>query len=359
LKILHCNSSREWRGGEAQTFALMTGLRELGEVVELAAPASSPLFVKARESGIVTHAIGMKNEADILSMVRLFNVLRRGKFDIAHSHTAHAHGICALATMLNPEVRNVVTRRVAVPVRTGGFSSVKYRLRCDRFIAISQAVKKELIKAGVKSRIVNVVYSGIDLHKYDLLPPADVRKELGLPGDALVAGTVGSLTSEKGHADIIRAARMVVAKAPRVRFVFAGTGDLEPDLRRLCAGLGISENVVFAGFRTDIGNLLRSCDIFIMASHSEGLGTSVLDAMLTGLPVIGSNTGGIPEMVTDNENGFLFPPGDSITLADRIAILAENDRLRREFGMKSREKVKEFDIQSTVSGTLKVYRQLL
>ena len=186
-----------------------------------------------------------------------------------------------------------------------------------------------------------------------------MRREFDLPRDALVVGNVAALVAHKGQRHLVEAAALVRRRVPRARFVIAGAGELEADLRRQIAASDLQGHVLLAGFRDDIIPLHKGFDIFVMSSITEGLGTSALDAMACGKPLVASRAGGLAEVVAHGETGLLVPPGDAPALAAAIAELLEDEALRRRCGTAGLDRVRQlFAVERMVDETLQVYREL-
>ena len=180
--------------------------------------------------------------------------------------------------------------------------------------------------------------------------------KLGVPSGAPVVGNVAQLVHHKDHATLFRAAAIVLAQRPECRFVICGDGPLRQDLESLAGSLGISDRVIFAGFRADLDALIPCFDIFCLSSHLEGLGTSVLDAMCFSRPVVATRAGGIPDAVIEGETGRLATPRDSAGLAQALIETLGSDSNRARYGAAGRERfVKEFTSAAMTEATLREY----
>src|SRR5881392_4009953 len=157
-RILHVDSGRSWRGGQRQVFLLATGLRDLGYRTLVVAPTGSPLIRRADQAGLPTYRLTLRGEWDIRAARELRAVAREWNAGIVHAHDARSHSIARFALFGRRKTRLVVTRRVAFPPKQ---VRLKYRRGVDMFIAISQAVKAVMVKAGVPAGLVEVVYSGV------------------------------------------------------------------------------------------------------------------------------------------------------------------------------------------------------
>jgi glycosyltransferase involved in cell wall biosynthesis len=358
LRVLHVNSSASWRGGERQTLLCARELERLGVESFIAAPAASPLAVNASAAGLAVFPLNMRGWQGAAGIFRLQRLVRRLRPEIVHAHTSHAHTVAAAALTGIRDVSLVVTRRVDTPMAAGFLRRLKYG-RCDGIIAISRKIRDNLIEGGVPGHTVVCIHSGVDLAKYEGRKAApDVRAEFGFPGNAIVVGCVAALTREKDHETLLRAARRVLTKRDDVRFVLVGDGERRSGLEKCADALGIRGNVTFTGHRHDADMLVAGFDIFAFPSRSEGLGSSVLDAMAAGTAVAASDTGGIPEMIEHEKSGLLFAAGSDEECAGCILRLAENGRLRRALADAAKIRVRDFDIGKCVGETTALYRKI-
>jgi glycosyltransferase involved in cell wall biosynthesis len=172
-------------------------------------------------------------------------------------------------------------------------------------------------------------------------------------------GTVAALVGHKDYPNLLQAAEIVIRENPEITFMAVGDGKDENLILALAKKLELGERFIFAGYQKNVGEFLKSFDIFVLASHMEGLGTSILDAQALGLPVVACRCGGIPEAVYDKINGRLVAPKNSEELASAILELATRPDLRQAYGKKARETVREFDISQTVKRNLNLYQSLL
>jgi len=300
----------------------------------------------------------MRGEWDAVAVWRLRRIIVRFRPHVLHLHTAHAHTLGVLAAsgfVHRPKV--VVSRRVDFRVARNPLSRLKYRYGIDRIVAVSEGVARALREDGVNAGKVTVIRSGVDLRTSGSVRGREaILGDLGLPRDIRIVGNVAALAPHKDQACLLHAARRVVDRIPAARFLIVGEGELEGPLKRLRDTLGLEKKVIFAGFREDVGDILSVLDVFVLSSHLEGLGTSVLDAMASGVPVVATRTGGIPEMVCDGVNGFLVPVGDAPRLAGRICEVLLDGPLRRDLGRRARCTAKRFDIRETIRRTEALYR---
>jgi len=360
LNTLHVNTQKTWGGGEQQTLLLARGLAERGHQATVVCQPGSPLAHRCRQAGVPVEELRMRGEADFRAVWALRRIIRQGAYDIVHLHTAHAHTLGAAAVSLARRGRCIVSRRVIAPVAVGLLSAFKYHHGVARYIAVSHAVRATLLSGGVEPEKVTVVHSGIELERLAGASAAGVREELGLPADGPVVGHVGALTRAKGQRTLLEAVPLVLQAEAQAWFVIVGDGELREALEAQARELDIAERVVFTGFRSDVPRLLALFDVFCMPSLSEGLCTSVLEALALGKPVVASAVGGLPEMVHDGETGLLVPPGDAKTLAEALVRLLRDRQLAAALGQGGKRLVEtEFTADAMVEGTLRVYREVM
>jgi len=369
VRVLMIDSEETWRGGEGQVSLLMRGLGEKGIAVSLAAPPLSEIGRRAVELGVPFFPLPIANGMDMRAVWALRRYLRRGEFDIVHCHSSHAHGVAWMALGIarsasrdgrQARPKLVVSRRVDFPVGRSGFGALKYRRGVDVFLAISKGVREILVECGVSEERIELVSSGIDLEKFDEVgDTAYLDSEFGLDEGTTVVGNVAALAPHKSQSDFIRAAKIVREEIPGVRFFIVGEGELRPALEALIARLDLKAEVMLTGFRPDVLAILSRFDCFVLSSYLEGLCTSIMDAQALGVPVVATRTGGVPELVDDEETGLLVPPREPALLADAVVRMLRDGELRSKCVRRAREQSRGYDYKRMVEQTLGAYRRIL
>lgn len=360
MRVMHVDTERTWRGGEQQVHYLATGLVKRGVEVTLVCQQGSALAQEARASGLEVRELRMRGETDVPAALRIRHWFKQGHYDLLHMHTSHAHSLGVIASIFGGIPRLVVSRRVDFLPQGNPFSRFKYRYHRLHFITVSRIISEILMDAGVPRERIDVVLSGIDPNRFRRAQYADLRKELGIAPERKVIGNIGHLTPHKGQIDLIRAMPKIVTAHPLAMAVIVGDGELREELKVEVQRLGMDRFVIFTGFRRDIPDLLHLFDLFAFPSRLEGLGTSLLDAMSVGLPIVATQSGGIPEIVTDKLNGLMVPPANPELLADALIHLLYHPNEARQYGEAGRHRVEnEYTMDRMVEGNLAVYRQLL
>jgi len=356
VRIAHVDTGRTWRGGQAQVLGLCRGLLARGHEQLVLAPRG-PLADRIVAAGIPWQRFESANDLDFVAGWRLARALAGYGPDIVHLHSGRAHALGARAAGGRPVL---VSRRVDFDISSGLARRLKYARGVDRYLCISEGVRRVLVKGGISPERLAVVPSGIDLERWRRLPdPAALRARLGLMPGTPVLGTIAALAPHKDLFNLLAAAALVRERVPEARWVVFGEGELRAALERDRAARGLESIVLFPGFLENVGEALALMDVFVLSSYLEGLGTSVLDAQAAGVCVVATETGGVPEMIASGDNGWLVPPRDPKALAGAVeeALAHPEERARR--AARARETVRRFSLDATVEATLAAYRDVL
>ncbi|HEY6211179.1 MAG TPA: glycosyltransferase, partial [Vicinamibacterales bacterium] len=303
---LHVDTARTWRGGQNQVLLTVNGLREIGHRAALVAHPDGELRRRAQE-GLELIPLAPRTEMDLTAAWRFSRVIKRLEPDVIHAHDPHGIAMAAFALSIDSAAFRrtqrtapplVAARRVDFHLRGNSFSKWKHR-QVDCYIAASDAIRTMLIADGVPKDRVVTVHEGIDVDHVAAAPRVDVHEAFFLPHGSPVVGNVAALVPHKGQRYLIEAAHLVVREIPDARFVILGEGELRPALEHLVREHHLEKHVLLPGFRIDVLGCIKSFDLFVMSSVTEGLGTSLLDAMACARPIVATRAGGIPEIVED------------------------------------------------------------
>ncbi|HBF35365.1 TPA: hypothetical protein DDW35_12460 [Candidatus Sumerlaeota bacterium] len=357
--VLHLDCGREWRGGQAQVFNLCKGLQAAGVRQVLASPPASPLLLRAMETGIPVAGVNMHGEFDIFSAWKLKKLIQSQNVTLIHTHDAHAHALACWAAPRNMPI--AVSRRVDFAISKNWLSRRKYFDPRVSYLSISNGVADVLKQGGIPAEKIYLVPSGVDATRFTYQVPREkMREEFGIPNDAPVIGTIGSLVDHKGHQYLIDAAPRVLERYPNARFVLVGDGSLEQALKAQVAERKLQASFVFTGRRNDVETFLSSFDVFALSSHLEGLCTSVIDAQLFALPVAATRTGGVPDLVIHEQTGLLAAPKNPQELADAILQLLGDGVLAKRLGEAGRaHALAGFTADKTVEKTIAAYAAII
>ena len=213
------------------------------------------------------------------------------------------------------------------------------------------------------SDAIKVIHNGIELSKYKKLPVDEIsklRKHYGIADEDIVIGEVANLREMKGHVDIIDAIPIIVEKYENIKFFFAGADNSNGEIEKYAKQKNVSDHIIFAGYCENVSEILSLFDIFILPSLWEGLPTSIIEAMVMGLPVIASKVGGIPELIDDWENGILIEPKSPQQIASAVLCLLDKREILSEMGEKNIVKAwQNYDVKMRARDYEKIYMELI
>ena len=294
-------------------------------------------------------AFRARGDVDPIAVARGIRLLREVRPDVLHLHTARAHGAGGLAGRCAGFHPILVTRRVELPVR-GPFGRFKYRHLADHYVAISGAVERALLEAGVESARITRIPSGVE--------PVPGNRERA-PGAPWTIGTLAAFTAQKDPSTWALTLRRVCAEEAAVRFVWAGDGELRRTTEVAVGEAGLGDRVELPGFLEDPEAFWRDVDVFFLPSAFEAMGTVLLDAMARGIPIVATRVGGIPEIVRHDREGLLAERGDAAGLAAALLALSRDRARARSLGEAGRLRSLEFDVSETTRRTRELYDRLV
>ncbi|MGY6269012.1 glycosyltransferase [Achromobacter denitrificans] len=358
LRILHTEAATSFGGQEFCIYKEMIAMRERGHHLEAVCQPGAELGERLRAAGFTVHLLPMDGPRNFLRGVAFVRrLLRRGRFDVVNTHSRRDTVLAAFAARLARTPLIVRTRHLAKPIN----SLYAYTWLAHRVIAVSAYVRRQLLERGARPAAIATIHSPVVLP--EVREEVCVRRELGLPGDALVVGCVAVMRAEKGHSDLIDAFHRISAAFPQAHLVLVGDGmPLFERLQAQVAGLGLEQRVHFAGRRQDIGDVMKAFDVFALPTHREALGTVFIEAAAMGLPVIGTDVGGVPETMQADVTGLLVPPKDPAALAAALERLLADPALRRRMGDAGRDLIRGqglFSAERTASLVEQAYARWL
>jgi glycosyltransferase involved in cell wall biosynthesis len=364
MNILHLGTERSWRGGENQILLLMRGLKQNHPQIQcrVAFPRGSRGLERFAEE-FPTLELPSTSAFDLRSIFKIAKYCRTHKIDIIDAHSSNAHSLAFWAQKL-VDFKLVVHRRVDKPIKNQLLTKKKYYSpRVSQFVAISECIAQILVDYGVDKTKLKVVRSAIDLEKYKNLQNETLKLELkkihGLADNTVLIGNASALTHEKGYEVLVSALGLLKTQRTDFCCFIAGDGALKNELETLVQALGLEPHIRFLGFISDVPSFLASLDIFAIPSMNEGLGTVLLDAIGAGCAPIGTNVGGIPEIILHEKTGLLIEKGDVKALAQALNRLVDDPKLRKTINDNAQTHVREnFSLANMVEGNYQVYSQI-
>jgi glycosyltransferase involved in cell wall biosynthesis len=359
MHIVHLETGRHIYGGARQVLYLLNGLAAQGVQTTLVCPPDSAIFMAADASRIHIQPMPMAGDLDAGFSHRLAKWLSDQQPDLLHVHSRRGADIWGGVAARQAGVPAVLTRRVDNP-DFPVLGKIKYKLY-QNVIAISAAIRAQLHAGGVPNSKLRLVHSAVDAAGCQ---PSWTRQQFqeafGLQEDELAVVCVAQFIPRKGHKTLLKAWPAVLEGCPRARLILFGQGAEEQALRAQAAQLGLTDKVVFAGFRADLRKFLGHADLLVHPALREGLGICLLEAQAAGVPVVASRAGGMPEAVAHGHSGMLIEPEDPAAIAASVVGLLLDPDERARLGQGGRTHIAEhFSPEAMVSGNLKVYEELL
>jgi len=361
MKILHINTEKSWRGGEAQVLLLAKGLQERGHTISLVAQPDGALKERGVKEGVRVIPLQMRGEFDIAALFHLAKIMKEEEVDLVHMHDSHAVTLGNFAARVARVPIAIASRRVNFSTRGNRFRKLKYLWGIKSIIAVSQEIKETLISDRFPPDRIEVIHSGIDLEKFREKPPQiSLYHELGLDPQRPIIGNIAHLAPHKGHLDLLQAAVEVCKIAPEVQFAIVGDGPLRRELLDWIKAHQLDKRVILTGFRDDVAEIISLFEIVILSSIAgEGSPAVIKEAMALGKPVIATDVGGVREILEDQVNGILVPLRQPIALADAILDLMRDEPKRKRIGLAGKDRVKMFSHSRMVCKTEKLYKALV
>jgi len=361
VKALHLHKIEGVSGSERHLLTLLPALRERGidaRMLSLGVDGTdAPRFYAALdELGVPNRVVRCGLDVSPRLARDVVRAVRTESPDLLHTHLVHAdvYGSIASSRLRVPFVssRHNDDRYLLGPFR---YVDRAFARRADRLIAISDAVRRFLERAGHDPAKLVTVHYGLDE-----LPAArsdPTPAEAGIPAGAPLVVAVGRLIEQKDHATLLRAFARVHGELPDARLAILGGGPLEGETRALADELGLAGAVALPG-RTEIRDWLERADVFAHSSRWEGFGIVLLEAMLAGLPVVATRVSAVPEVVAEGETGLLVEPGDDAALGRALALLVAEPPRARSLGEAGRARARsEFSVARMTERTIELYRE--
>lgn len=351
-----------WRGGEQQIAYLMEGLLAEGHEVLVACRKGSAFEAYCQQQQIPFKALAFRNSMDLGSALALCKICNAWQPDLMHAHSSKSQSIAWLADLLGNRIPLVLSRRVAFKIHQGFINLRKYQnRRLKKVISITEAVSKNVLPLLPVPQHSIVIHSGIELGNFKPFPENFFQHKYQVPEDAYLIGTAAAFTREKDYATFLHTAALVLRSLPDkpIYFICMGEGPDKQDMQALARQLSIADQVVFTGFLSGAKHYLSGLDLFLFTSKNEGLGSGILDAFASKVPVVSTAAGGIPEIVLHEKTGLLAPIGDSKALAREVQRLYHDAALAQQLVAGAFHFVKQFDKNTMAKKTMAVYREVI
>jgi glycosyltransferase involved in cell wall biosynthesis len=347
MRIIHVLHSHGYGGAENHVVILMRGQIDQGHEVMFVGPLDSWLGKACKEHGIPATHLRMSGLYDLFSHLKLRRLVRAWKADVVHGHMIRASYYVGHAARRDSKPLAFSTAHTT--------TAVKHMQRCKHVIAVSAAIRKNLLAHGYRADETSVIYGGVlDTPVQDR---AALRRELGMADDVIAVAHAGRFVADKDQAAMVKAMGLIDHPKVQLFMIGANDGAYGDSVRQLPQD---ASRVHYLGFRSDVQRILQAFDVYIQPSLREGLPLAVSEAFVARLPVIASQVGGMPEVVLHEQTGLLIAPNDPPALAAAISRLANDRELAQRLAKAGRQFYDEhLRADTMVTQTLATYQRCL
>lgn len=341
FRIMHTEWSSGWGGQEQRIVLECKKMIELGHTVILACQPGSGILAKAREQGIPVEEVAIRAGWDLKAIVKLCKVIRKHRIEIVNTHSGKDTWVGGLAAKLCG-AKFFRTRHLSIPLSSSPFNFIHHL--ADGTITTGIAIRDTMIATNglPPDRVVSIA-TGVNTERFnpDTVAKSDtLMLELGLRRDDPVITMVAVLRSMKRHDILLNAAKRVLSEIPNAQFLVVGDGPMREIFQNLAQELGIENNVIFCGHRTDVPDILALSDIVVLTSDRfEGVPQSLSQAMAMARPIVASPIGSIPELIEDGTTGLFAETGSPESFAEMILRLLGDEQLRIKLGSAARHHI--------------------
>ncbi len=352
-KICFFNSTPFWGGGEKLHLEYAIEFKKRNYPVCIVAKKDAPLYQESLKNNIETNAftIGNLSFLNTRKKLRLVKYFREAKIHTVFISASPDLKIASFAAKI-AGVKNIIyLRGLAAPVKNTFLNRKIVNQTLTHIIANSEETKRMVLGNFSNKELyqkVKVIYHGIDLEIYDVKAK---NQELLYQriGNELILGNAGRLTKQKGQGHLVEVAKTLKEKGVRFKLLIAGSGEEEEKLKAQVSAYGLQENVIFLGFVKHMEGFMKTLDVFVLTSVWEGFGYVLVEAMAAEKPVIAFDMTSNPEIVSDQETGFLVPYPNETFFANKIIALNSSPELREKLGKNGRKKVeKKFQLNQII-----------
>ncbi|WP_017732393.1 glycosyltransferase family 4 protein [Nafulsella turpanensis] len=361
MKVLHLSSESSWRGGEQQIAYLIEELTKAGVQNIVACRKHSAFESYCQKKEIPHISLNFTSSLNIATALRIKRYCQEQQPDLMHLHSSKSHSLAVLSGWLGNSTPMILSRRVDFHLKTNWLSQKKYNYPgIRRIICVSDAIK-EIVQSDIKQPEKAVtVHSGIDLKKFSAkASEGQLRKQYNIPANYWLVGNTAAIAPHKDYFTFVDTVALLEQQNFPAYYFIIGTGPMEQEIKNYVATKGLEKKIIFTGFLHNIPSILPELDLFLMTSKTEGLGTSLLDAFASGVAVVATAAGGVPEIVLHEQTGLLAPVGKPKEIAYEVQRLYKDVKLQEQLKKGAYELVQQFSKEETARKTLDIYREVL
>lgn len=363
-RVLIVDISANFGGANARVLELMKGFPK--NKIGLATLNNSSIAVELEHNGYVVHRLASR-KFDFRIPWRMVRIIRDNKYDLLDTQNPQSKMWGSIAALLSG-VKLVSTlnswymnEHPKFSVRWFVYSILEFitNFKLSRYIVVSKQIQNDMVKIGISVKKIDLVYNAVNIDSEIIKDSRwDLLHKYSLPEDAVLCLAAGRLVWAKAHDDLITAISKVRSKNPRIYCLIAGEGELYESLKQQIAELGLMSNVILLGNldHKSLLSCLKSCDIYVMPSRSEGTPIALLEAAALGKPIIASCVGGIPELVHAGVHALLVSPGDIDELSAKLLLMSEDRNMSQLLGEQAKRRVEaEFNLVRQTRETAACY----
>ena len=351
-RVLQVITPSHMSGAETQVLRLTKRMRTRGHEMTVLVKHGSPAVAEMRNRDFEIETARIGGKANVFAIAALARVARKHRVEVIQSNLSTASWWSGwLETFGGPKSIGHVH----------GFTSAQWHRRQSHLLAVSGAVRDDLVANGISADRVTVLHNALEPEEFrPTRDPLEVRAEFGAEARTPVVGTFGHLSVKKGHRELFAAMPRILKQLPTTQFWIVGQGDLRAELEQTARAGGFLKSVRFAGYRRDAADIMNALDVFALPSHREPFALVYIEAALLAKPIVACLAGGAPESIANGETGLLTPVGDVPALADAMLSLLENRDAARRMGAAGQERAADVFSWSRFYATLEgVYDRVL
>jgi glycosyltransferase involved in cell wall biosynthesis len=367
MKILHLSAVHSWGGGEKQIELLCQEFQaSFPEIENIILCVKEGLFHrKLRSTNLHFKKAPLSFNLDLRYSLKICSICKKEQIDLIHIHDPKALSLVVVADKFYNLPPMLFSKKTSFPIKNRKQTLYKYNYsKLKRLLCVSEKTKAITAETLTNHSRLKTIYHGINFEKQqNSTTKIDLRKKLGLGKDVILVGNIGNHIPAKDLTTFIKTAKRVIQQQEKLKFHFVQIGQFTsetPHLLKQLKANNLEKDISFLGFVENAAALILQLDFLLLTSSSEGVPNVIFEAFYYKTPVIATNVGGIPEIVTHMENGLLADAFDAERLAEHVLFLEKNPELKTRFTENGYKKLLEhFTTKNMAQQTLQEYKNVL
>jgi glycosyltransferase involved in cell wall biosynthesis len=362
MNILFISSIQMWGGGEVFLMDIMHGMKQRGHKVHLLCRPNTELAVNSRKENFEVTTIRMGGDFDPFVIWNARRVMMEYKIDVVCTNMDKDLRFGGLAAILAGVKSVIPSREIDYPINNTLRNRFFYNVLSTHLIVNSEATKTTVLKSApwLSSERITVIYKGISLEPFSVLPASNIRQELQLSSDAKLVTFVGQLDERKGIHFLLEAWKSVIRCSDDAVLLFIGKGKMQSHIEDFISTNAMFHKIKLLGFRKDIPSILQQSYLLTLPSLWEGFGYVLVEAMAAKLPIVATEISSIPEIIEKGKTGLLVPAKDSAALSKALCSVLDNIDIAKQMGQNGRRVVEEkFTLQKMLDRFEKIFQDSL